>query len=67
MVMMSSDASLLPGDQGDADRKPLSALLVSQLESSDTVIINKTDLVAEQKLMAPSQRFLSTKKHLGSI
>ena len=28
------------GDQGDPDRKPLSALLVSQLESADTAIWN---------------------------
>ena len=26
----------MSGDQGDTERKPLSALLVSQLESSDT-------------------------------
>jgi len=35
---------------GDAERQPLSALLVNQLESADTVIINKTDLVSAVEL-----------------
>ncbi|CAL1137742.1 unnamed protein product, partial [Cladocopium goreaui] len=43
------------GDQGDTERKPLSALLVSQLESSDTVIINKTDLVSSEELTRVSE------------
>ncbi|CAE6950095.1 yciC [Symbiodinium sp. CCMP2592] len=38
------------GDSGDATRKPLSVLLVSQLESADTVVINKTDLVSPEEL-----------------
>lgn len=42
-------------DAGDADRLPLSALLVSQLESSDTVIVNKTDLVSPEELAELTQ------------
>ncbi|CAE8627389.1 unnamed protein product, partial [Polarella glacialis] len=54
-------------DAGDAERRPLSVLLVSQLESADTVIINKTDLVGKDELdrltqlltaMCPSARQL---------
>jgi len=37
-------------DAGDPDRKPLSALLVSQLESADTVVINKADLIDQTEL-----------------
>jgi len=37
-------------DAGSADRQPLSALLMSQLESADTVIVNKSDLVAPEQL-----------------
>merc|ERR1719162_2132858 len=37
-------------DSGSDERKPLSALLVSQIESSDTVIINKSDLVSQADL-----------------
>eukprot|EP00930_Biecheleria_cincta_P031429 TRINITY_DN21815_c0_g1_i1.p1 TRINITY_DN21815_c0_g1~~TRINITY_DN21815_c0_g1_i1.p1 ORF type:complete len:535 (-),score=65.62 TRINITY_DN21815_c0_g1_i1:155-1549(-) len=37
-------------DEGDSERKPLSTLLVNQLESADTVIINKTDLVSSDDL-----------------
>lgn len=43
------------GDRGDTERKALSALLVSQLESSDTVIINKTDLVSNEELTRVSE------------
>ncbi|CAK8985679.1 unnamed protein product [Durusdinium trenchii] len=43
------------GDQGDQDRKPLSSLLVSQLESADTVVINKTDLVSSEELSKVSK------------
>eukprot|EP00747_Dinoflagellata_sp_TGD_P049820 gnl/TRDRNA2_/TRDRNA2_146410_c0_seq2.p1 gnl/TRDRNA2_/TRDRNA2_146410_c0~~gnl/TRDRNA2_/TRDRNA2_146410_c0_seq2.p1 ORF type:complete len:363 (-),score=50.59 gnl/TRDRNA2_/TRDRNA2_146410_c0_seq2:49-1137(-) len=37
-------------DSGGKGRKPLSALLVHQIESSDSVVINKADLVASHEL-----------------
>eukprot|EP00450_Noctiluca_scintillans_P025111 CAMPEP_0194511676 /NCGR_PEP_ID=MMETSP0253-20130528/43404_1 /TAXON_ID=2966 /ORGANISM="Noctiluca scintillans" /LENGTH=441 /DNA_ID=CAMNT_0039355029 /DNA_START=96 /DNA_END=1418 /DNA_ORIENTATION=+ len=46
------------------DRKSLSALLVSQLESSDTAILNKTDLVDDEALNTLSH--LLTKLNLNA-
>lgn len=47
-------------DAGSESRLPLSVLLVSQLESADTVIINKLDLVTPAEL----QRLLALLQHL---
>ncbi|CAK0841948.1 unnamed protein product, partial [Prorocentrum cordatum] len=52
-------------------KQPLSVLLASQLESSDTVVVNKTDLVDEPALarlrelilaLTPTARFIATSR-----
>merc|ERR1719281_2428681 len=68
----AADALQLRGtglESEEGMRKPLSALLVNQLESSDTVILNKADLVSAEeleKVKALLKALCPTPRHITS-